>query len=239
MSFKRTIPNLFTLGNLLFGCLAIIGIFQGQLFYASILIGIAALFDLLDGFVARLLGVSSELGKQLDSLADVVSFGVAPGMMIWALLDHSALPEKLENLKILALLIPLFSAYRLGKFNIDKRQTQQFLGFPTPATAAFILSFPLIFNQEKPDFSWISETIYNPWFLISVAIVFSWLMVTEIPFMSLKFKDLRWKGNQNRYILLLATIVLGILFQFIAIPLVIFLFILISLITAKRKKRIT
>lgn len=238
MSLKSTVPNLFTLGNLLFGCLAIIGIFQEQLFYASVLIGIAALFDLLDGFVARLLGVSSELGKQLDSLADVVSFGVAPGMMVWTLLDHSALPEKLENLKVLALLIPLFSAYRLGKFNIDTRQTEQFIGFPTPATAAFILSFPLIFNQEKPDFSWISETLYNPWFLIAVAIVFPILMVSEITFMSLKFKHFRWNGNQGRYILLISAIILGVIFQFIAIPLIILLFILISLIGENKKKTI-
>lgn len=233
--FKKQIPNLFTLGNLLLGSLAIISVFRDELFNASILIAFAALFDLLDGFVARLLKVSSEIGKQLDSLADVVSFGVAPGMILYYMLDHSSLPEAMDFLKVLALLIPVFSAYRLAKFNIDERQTDYFLGIPTPATAAFILSFPLITWQENPDYTWISELIYNPWFLIVVAIFFSIMMISEIPMMSFKFKHFKWKDNEARYILLIATLILLILFGFIAIPLIIVLFILLSLITARQR----
>ncbi len=224
----KQIPNIFTLLNLIFGCLAIIATLQNGLVIrydneinqfvdipesitmASLFIGLAAVVDFLDGFVARLFNASSELGKQLDSLADVVSFGVAPAMIIFQFLRMSyAREEDGLNVSFLvlvpALIIAGAAAYRLGKFNIDSSQQYGFKGVPTPAVGLLIASFPLIYwNTANHD---IALLLMNKWVLYSIIIILSWLMVSNIPLLALKFKDKTLKGNLPIIILVLITII--------------------------------
>ncbi len=236
MSVKKHIPNFLTLLNLLFGCLSILGIVQGNLTDAAIFIFIAAFFDLLDGFAARALHAQSAVGKELDSLADIVSFGVAPGMILWKMLEAS-LPAEYESFSILAFLVPLISALRLAKFNLDARQSESFIGLPVPANAILIASFPMIFDQEIPDFTWISELIFNYCFLLAYTGVFSFLLVSEIPLISMKFKGSGFRKNQSKYILLIISIALIILLKFLAIPLIMVTYFLISLIESLIHKK--
>lgn len=230
---KKHIPNFITLLNLLSGCIAIAAAFEGNLILASWLVGLAAIFDFLDGMAARLLHVKSAIGKELDSLADMVSFGLLPGVMVFQLLN---LNPELQSIYIpyIAFLIPIFSALRLAKFNTDTRQEEMFYGLPTPANAILIASFPLILDQNMfvfgLDFGFINSILINQWFLVSLSILLSWLLVAEIPLMSLKFKSLSWVDNRARYILLLLSLILLIIFQFAGIPIIITLYILISLI---------
>jgi CDP-diacylglycerol--serine O-phosphatidyltransferase len=226
-------PNFITLLNLISGCIAITFAFQGNLAVASWLIALAAVFDFLDGMAARLLNVKSAIGKELDSLADVVSFGVVPGVIIFQLLyQHSTFG--LPIIPYIAFLIPAFSALRLAKFNLDTRQEEVFYGLPTPATALLIASFPLILEQNQLLFDigidLFKNILINPYFLIAFTLLMSWLLIAEIPLLSLKFKNYSWLQNKSRYILILMAILLLILFQFIAIPLIILVYIIISLL---------
>lgn len=232
MAIKKHIPNLLTLVNLLFGCLSIKAIFSNDLSLAAIFIGVAALFDLLDGLAARLLNATSGIGKELDSLADIVSFGVAPGFILWKLLQMSDLPEGLDFLQYIAFLVPLFSALRLAKFNLDDRQTESFLGLPVPANAIFIASLPLVYEYSAQEYQWVGDLIGNPWFLIAVILVFSLLLVSEVPLISLKFKSFGWKGNQTRMVFLILSIILIIVLQYVAIPLIIIIYFVISVVEA-------
>lgn len=235
--FKKNIPNFVTLLNLLFGCFSILSILRGDIFEASIFILLAAVLDFLDGSLARLLNARSPLGKQLDSLADIVSFGVAPGFIIYSLLSHSSnLPETYQAIALIGFLIPVFSAIRLAKFNIDERQTNFFLGLPVPANAILIASFPLIFNQESPDFTWISETIFNAWFLVGFTLLSSFLLVSELKLISLKFTGNKGDTNKTKYLFVLLSLVLIIVFRFIGIPLVILLYFIFSIIDNRIKK---
>lgn len=241
--------------------------------YASVLIGIAAVFDFLDGFAARIFNGASELGKQLDSLADMVTFGVLPGIIIYQLTvigfkDFYVSFEKRELTHILlsftAFLIPVFSAIRLGKFNIDERQKDFFLGLPTPANAIFIASFPLILGlqydmnfyyppqQNALDYFfktgifaikdlYIVKTLFNPYFYIAASVILSVLMVVEIPLLALKFKSWRWERNKTRYLLVIISLLLvsTVYFTelyFLVIPIIIFLYIGISTIYYFMKK---
>lgn len=229
-SFKKNIPNAITAGNLLFGCLAIIRIAQGDLLNASWFVIIAALFDFLDGMSARLLKVHSELGKQLDSLADVVTFGVVPGFMLYTLLEQSAFCEdgtcwKAVILPYYGLLIPIFSAVRLAKFNIDERQTSSFIGVPTPANGLMIASFNLV----SPDSDFFN-LFHHHIFLTAVAVIMSYLLVAEIPLFSLKFKNYKWKKNQMRYIFLFLSLNLIFLMGFASAPFILTLYIILSYI---------
>jgi CDP-diacylglycerol--serine O-phosphatidyltransferase len=206
----RQIPNLFTLLNLFFGCLAIVCVLQTgltissnefgeqlidipeKIWMASLFIALAGVVDFLDGFVARILKASSEMGKQLDSLADVVSFGVAPGMILYQFLRLSFAKEPNGLDASMAWLLPAFiipcaAAYRLAKFNIDDSQQFGFKGVPTPAVGLLIASFPLIYwftNNQT-----INNLFLNKWFLYAVIAVLSYLMVSNLPIMALKFKD--------------------------------------------------
>ncbi len=237
LSIKKHIPNFITLLNLLSGCAAIVYAFDGDLVMAAYLIFVAAIFDFIDGFAARLLHVKSPIGKELDSLADVVSFGLVPGVILFSLLRFSLSSSMISShfvffVPFIAFLVPLFSALRLAKFNIDERQTEKFIGLPTPANAIFIASFPLIIFKEPVmlavDHSFFSALLTNTYFLVSVVIGLSYLLVAEIPLMSLKFQSFGWKENKSRYIFLILSIILiGILF-YTAIPLVILLYIVIS-----------
>jgi CDP-diacylglycerol---serine O-phosphatidyltransferase len=258
-----TIPNLITLGNLLCGCLAIVCAFNGNLVWAAYLVGIAAVLDFLDGFVARALKQHSPIGKDLDSLADMVTFGVVPGvvmfqMMILSWKSHDPVsyltPPSVDLLyykeAFLAFLITLFSALRLAKFNNDTRQSDSFIGVPTPANSILICSLPLVLQSvgyDNFDFAG-SESILrlgyigmvmHPFTLIGITLVMSYLLISELPLFALKFKSFKWKGNEIRYSFLTACLVMLVLLKFIALPLIIVLYILLSIVNniiAPKKK---
>ena len=248
MNIKKHIPNAITCGNLLCGCLAIVAAFNGNLVWSAYLVGIAAVLDFFDGFAARLLKVSGEMGKQLDSLADMVTFGVVPGVVMFQLMKGEIFNCRIETMnvytmyfykynKYIALIIPIFSALRLAKFNIDTRQTSSFIGVPTPANAILICSLPLI-NHFQPSFIGIdiSLPIANIYFLISLSIIMSYLMVAELPLFALKFKNFGWTDNKIRYAFLISSLLLLIVFHFIAIPIIIFLYIVLSIINNIKTK---
>jgi phosphatidylserine synthase len=315
------IPNLFTLGNLFCGCLAIIYAFNWQLDWAAYMVFLAAFLDFFDGFLARLLKVEGELGKQLDSLADMVSFGVVPGIVMFQWLRRiyeiefvSSAPENIGfdfymfNINsvipwysYVALIIPIFSCYRLAKFNIDTRQSHGFIGLPTPANAIFFCSLMLItslfpFNpasdsaldippitktwgidnafSSKPNVKlpqayasvklnnqsdltdeevleaqggspviyqhyfqnthWLAvkltTVLLNKYFILSLIIIFSFLLVSPLPLFALKFKNFGWADNKIRYVFLVLCAVLLIVFQVIAIPFIVILYILTSIV---------
>ncbi len=240
--FKSQIPNIITLLNLISGSISIVFALEGNLTVAAWLIGIAAVFDFFDGFAARMLQVSSDIGKELDSLADVISFGLAPGMILYILLLTSAsCPEIViagRNLTpFIAFLIPAMSAYRLAKFNLDVRQSESFIGLPTPANALMIASFPLILRQDGNllgiDTGIFANVITNTLFLIPFILVFSYLLVAELPLMSLKFKTFSLSENKVRYSFLIISALLTILLFYTAIPLIILIYIFISLVSRK------
>ena len=250
MNIKRHIPNAITCGNLFCGCLAIVAAFNNNLVWSAYLVGIAAVLDFFDGFVARILKVGGEMGKQLDSLADVVTFGVVPGVVMYQLMirhvtvsDGSPLEigevQLFLHQKILyiAFLIPIFSALRLAKFNIDKRQSNSFIGVPTPANSILICSLPLI-QTFQPDFYGFNTHIItsNFSFLIGLTIIMSYLMVAELPLFALKFKNFGWTDNKIRYSFLISSLLLLIVFHFIAIPIIIFLYIVLSIINNRINK---
>ncbi len=219
---KKNIPNLLTLCNLFCGCIAIVFAFEGNLVWSAYMVGIACVFDFFDGMVARMLNVNSEIGKQLDSLADIVSFGVVPGIMMYKMLSGFYFP-------FLAFLIPVFSAIRLAKFNLDERQSDSFLGLPTPANAVFISSLLLILNLDSSSES-IKQFILHPYFLISVTLISSIFLIAPLPLFALKFKNFYWADNKVRYIFLALSLALLIIFKFVGIPLIIILYIVLSVI---------
>lgn len=224
-----------TLLNLLSGVLAIICVFHYELYQASWFIILGAILDFGDGLVARLLRVHSELGKQLDSLADVVTFGVAPGLIGFQLL-HSAHSQ--EWYTFLPLMIPLFGALRLARFNIDLNQHDSFIGLPIPANALFWLSLPMIayYQDNTPAALFDPAIIQNPVFIVSASVIFSVLMISNLKMMALKFKKFGWADNQFRYIFILLSGVLLVFFFFAAIPIILLLYILISIIQNLGKK---
>lgn len=243
-----TIPNIMTLGNLLCGCLGIVFVFEGNLLYASYLIFIAGILDFLDGFVARLLNQHSEIGKQLDSLADMVTFGALPSFILAKLIQLSVnqnsiltdfVPSNLLSqthlplLAYIAFVLVLFSCLRLAKFNIDTRQSDSFIGVPTPANAFVVAAFPLIL-EFNPEYKFL---ILNSTILISYTLIMSYLLISEIPLFALKFKDFSWKSNQIKYIFLIFSLILLITLQFVAIPLIIFLYIIMSVISNLQAKK--
>lgn len=225
---KKHIPNAITCLNLFCGCIGIVMAFNDNLVFASYAIVIAAIFDFTDGLAARLLNAYSEIGKELDSLADVVSFGVLPSVIIFKLFLIAPQLGLISNyLNYSAFLIAIFSALRLAKFNIDTRQTENFIGLPTPANALFIASLPFIIEGSS---SFFSAFILNPFFLFILSLGMGLLLVMEIPLMSLKFKSLRFNDNLYRYILIILAALLILFFKFAAVPVVIFLYILLSII---------
>ena len=238
MNIKKHLPNAITCGNLFCGCLAIVSAFKGDLVWSAYLVGIAAVLDFFDGFAARLLKVHSAIGSQLDSLADMVTFGVVPGVIMFQLIRHSIDTYSEMQLGIVipvyfsyvSFFIVIFSAIRLAKFNIDTRQTDSFIGVPTPANSILICSFPLIleFQTKSQDELWV--LLLNPYFLIVLTILMSYLLVAELSLFALKFKNFGWIDNKIRYSFLIISLFLLILFQFIAIPFIIFLYIILSII---------
>lgn len=247
----KQIPNLFTLLNLVFGCLAIVFILQNgitvvddknglqfldmpqQIWMASLFIGLAAVIDFVDGFVARLFRATSDMGKQLDSLADLVSFGVAPGLIIYEFLRLSFAQDKAGvdvsiSWLLPALILPCAAAWRLAKFNLDTAQSYSFKGLPTPSTGIFIGSLPVIYWNVNE--AWLTDLLLNKWFLYGIVVLFSYLMVSNIPLMSLKFKDFSVKNNLSKYLLAIIAIASIIIFQWLAIPIMVLAYVLISLL---------
>lgn len=199
---------------------------------ASLFIGIAAVVDFLDGFVARLFNATSEMGKQLDSLADVVSFGVAPSLIIYQFLRMSFAAEENGINISLVWLIPAFiiaaaAAYRLARFNLDRSHSTGFKGVPVPAVGLLIASFPLIYEQST------NETIINllvsKWFLYAIIVTVSWLMISKLPLMAFKFKNLSVKSNLPKYLVILFAIIGALLLGWLAVPITFIAYIILSL----------
>lgn len=217
--------------NLLCGLTAIYLSFQELLLYASLFIALGAFFDFFDGMAARALDVKSEMGLQMDSLADMVSFGAAPGFIMLQLMAKTPnVPDILIGpylfAPFLAFLIPVLSAFRLAKFNVDTRQTESFIGLPTPANSLFIGSLPFIISGTfAHQLNWLN----NYYILLGITVILSVLLVAELPLMSLKFKNFGWENNTKRYILIGFSAILIILFQAAAFPAIIIFYILLSL----------
>lgn len=223
----KHIPNTITALNLVCGCLSIIAALQGELTQASLFIGAAVVLDFFDGFTARALKVSSDIGKQLDSLADVVSFGVAPGMIFFTLAGQCFSPSGFCINRYIPFLIPVFSAVRLANFNIDTRQSDSFIGVPTPANAIFIASIPFILQHDTYGLSGLFQ---HPYFLTLFPFISAYMLVAELPLLALKFKNFAWKGNEFRFILIISSVLCGVLFHYLGIAIAILLYILISII---------
>ncbi|WP_405514778.1 CDP-diacylglycerol--serine O-phosphatidyltransferase [Spirosoma sp. KNUC1025] len=221
-SLLKHLPNAMTCGNLLCGCIGLVMTLRGHLDTAAWLIGVAAILDFGDGFVARLVNVSGPFGKELDSLADMTTFGVLPATMVFQLCWF----QDLGPISYGAFLIAVLSALRLAKFNIDTRQSDQFIGVPTPANTLLIASFPLM-ERYQPQY----DAIWKNDIALGMIIAFSFLMVSEIPLFALKFKSFGWAENQIKYSFLIASVLLLLFLQFAAIPLIIFLYIILSLFT--------
>jgi CDP-diacylglycerol--serine O-phosphatidyltransferase len=252
----KQIPNLFTLLNLAAGFIAIILCLQTgetilnqqdgewkiylpeKIWWASICLFIAAIVDFLDGFVARLFKATSEMGKQLDSLADVVSFGVVPGLILYQLLRISFAqePEGLETpiIRLLpAIAFPLAAAWRLARFNIDTTEREGFEGMPTPAAGLFIASLPFLTLYNPFG---IQSLLLNHWVLYTICFFVSWLMVSKLPLLNLKFKNFEVGENRSRYLILIISIVSIPLLGWLSVPVIFFSYILVSLLFKTSKQ---
>jgi CDP-diacylglycerol--serine O-phosphatidyltransferase len=238
MSIKKHIPNALTCCNLLCGCLGIMFTNSNKLDIAFYLVLVAAIFDFLDGFAARMLKVSSPIGKDLDSLADMVTFGVLPGFILFHLIGSITLHQvdiSAFNLYFpyIAFIVPVFSALRLAKFNNDTRQTDSFIGVNTPANTLLISSLGYIYVtviDSKDGPGRFFDLFYNSYTLAGLTLLMSILLISELPIFALKFKNFGWADNKIRYVFLTIAAVLLILFQFFAFPFIIFLYILLSVI---------
>jgi CDP-diacylglycerol---serine O-phosphatidyltransferase len=238
VKIRNNIPNFITCLNLFSGCLGITAAFQGDLPLASCFMALAAVFDFFDGMAARLLHAKSNIGMELDSLADVVSFGVLPGVIMIHLMKSAAnLPGDattfMNPFLYVAFLIPVFSAVRLAVFNLDTRQTDSFLGLPTPANGLLIASFPLIIAHTSHAFA--KDLLSNYWVLAAITVVMCGLLVSEIPLFSLKVKNLKWKDNRVRFTFLILSLLVLVWLKFTAIPLIIALYIALSLVFRQQK----
>ncbi len=250
---KKHIPNLFTLLNLFSGVLAVLMASTDRLVPAAGFVLLGIFFDFFDGFFARKFNIQGELGKQLDSLADVVTSGVVPGIIMFQLLLHTAHESYFMELSceegswstfdetffyflpFTGLLIPLAAAYRLANFNIDERQSDSFIGLPTPAFAIFVISLPLILNYGGSSLA--SIWIQNTYVLIGITLLGCYLMNANIPLFALKFKSYGWKGNEVQYIFLLLSILLLAVLKLVGVPLIIVLYILLSVINNRRAQK--
>jgi CDP-diacylglycerol--serine O-phosphatidyltransferase len=267
------LANLITGFNMLCGFIAIILALAGRIDLAPLFIFLGAVLDFFDGFVARKIGVSGALGKQLDSLADVITFGVAPGVIIFVMIilgvDYSAVIDlKMTNsvidtqrffaynqimawfsaffygfdnyfnssikfLPFAAMIIPFLSMFRLAKFNVDERQTDRFHGLPTPLNTMFFMFFPLYFSFNIENWAHQNKFIYwifDCYSITGIAIIMSFLMITDIPLIALKFKNFSWKDNKFRYLLVGKSLIIILIFQLWAIPIIVILYLILSII---------
>ena len=225
MQIKKHVPNIITLLNLFCGCIALVSIAKGDFYGGFIFVCLGIFLDFFDGFFARLFRVSSPLGLQLDSLADVVTSGVVPGYVMYSMF---AMMTDNVYVPFIGFVITLGACFRLANFNIDERQTDSFIGLPTPANALFFLSLPLI-----PKSMLVIELFTNLWFLIVISLLSAYIMNAEIPLFSLKIKKLNFKDNMLPMVFLFLSVLLLLFFQFSGIPLVILMYILLSIINNK------
>lgn len=251
----KHIPNLFTLLNLFFGCIAVICILQNgitivytvdgtqfadipeRIWLAPLFILLAAVADFLDGFLARVLKQASPLGRELDSLADVVSFGVAPGMIIYQFLRLSYMAQKdgadISMIWLLpALILPCAAAYRLAVFNLDNNQSKSFKGIPVPAVGLMVASLPLIYWTRNSD--WIVNLLLNKWVLYAVVILLSYGMISRVPMLSMKIGGKQDPQQLPRIILIVLAALSVLLLHWLAVPLIFLFYIIISLIFKNR-----
>jgi CDP-diacylglycerol--serine O-phosphatidyltransferase len=225
MQIKKHVPNIITLLNLFCGCIALVSIAKGDFYGGFIFVCLGIFLDFFDGFFARLFKVSSPLGLQLDSLADMVTSGVVPGYVMYSMF---AMMTDNVYVPYIGFVITLGACFRLANFNIDERQTDSFIGLPTPANALFFLSLPLI-----PKSMLVIELFTNLWFLIVISLLSAYIMNAEIPLFSLKIKKLNFKDNMLPMVFLFLSVLLLLFFQFSGIPLVILMYILLSIINNK------
>lgn len=229
----RWLPNFLTLMNLFTGCVAIVALASDNFETAGICVLVSSGFDFLDGFVARLLKSYSPLGKQLDSLADMVSFGVVPGMILFRLFQHAHPmgifmdPQMMMIGSYFMFIVTLFSCLRLARFNIDTRQADHFIGLPVPANTLFIASLPFIIQSDQFASR---DVILNPHVLIVIAILSAWIMVAELPLIALKFKSYNWKNNKAQWMLIIFSIGCFFTINYAALPIIILFYIILSLI---------
>ncbi len=237
---KKHIPNLFTLGNLFCGIIATIFAVNSNFRFAALFVVCGIFLDFLDGFLARLLKVSGELGKQLDSLADMVTSGVVPGIVMFKLMELNLYNEpgidylyKLSSffhLHLIGLVLTLGACYRLAKFNLDTRQSDSFIGLPTPAMCLFVISLPIILENADNNLDLVNDLVGNNYFLIIITLALTYLMNAEIPLFSLKFKDYSLKNNFIIYLFLISCIILVFSLYYISIPIIIIIYIILSII---------
>lgn len=242
MSFKKHVPNLITLLNLSAGLIALVYAFDTNLQMAFFWVCMGIFFDFWDGFFARVFKVQSPLGVQLDSLADMVTSGVVPGVVMYKLLesitdlqdDYNLSSDNfyLGLLPFVGFIITLASCYRLAKFNIDTRQTDSFIGLPTPANALFIMSLPMILNHSDGT-GIVFDLLSNPYVLVGISLLSAFMLNAEIPLFSLKVKYFNWNTNKIQFIFLIASVLLLFFFQYLAIPIIILFYVLLSAINNK------
>jgi CDP-diacylglycerol---serine O-phosphatidyltransferase len=233
---KKQIPNLITLGNLFCGCIALVALVQNKFDYAFLFVFLGIFLDFFDGFFARLFKVSSPLGLQLDSLADMVTSGVVPGFAMYSMLQSLEYdPELFSAYATFGFLITLGACFRLAKFNIDTRQTDSFIGLPTPANAIFILSLPMV-SKELIGTS-LPAILNSYWFLITITILSTVMMNAEVALFSLKIKSKNLKDNALPIGFMILALLLVVLLKIIAIPLIIIMYVLISLVHTKWTKK--
>lgn len=227
MDFKKQIPNAITLLNLLCGCIAVVFVSQSNFEMAFYFVCLGIFFDFFDGFFARLFQVSSPLGLQLDSLADMVTSGVVPGYVMFMMMQKAQNPTILF-FPYLGFIITLGACYRLANFNIDTRQSDSFIGLPTPANALFILSLPLILEESNSLIA--LEILSNYWVLFLLTLVSAYIMNAEIPLFSLKIKEFNFKKNKLQIVFLALSVLLLVFFQYLGVALTIFSYVLLSVI---------
>lgn len=246
MSIKKHIPNTITLLNLMAGLLALIHAFNGNYNEAFSLVCLGIFFDFWDGFFARIWKVQSPIGLQLDSLADMVTSGVVPGLVMYKMLGDIQENQAQYNLTeatyfmgvvpYLGFLITLASCYRLAKFNVDTRQTDSFIGLPTPANALLIMSIPMI--QFHSEFEGLVDLLSNPYILVGITALSAYLLNAEIPLFSLKVKNFSWEKYKMQVVFLIISVILIALLAFIAIPIIILLYVLLSVVNNTILKKV-
>ncbi|WP_294819398.1 CDP-alcohol phosphatidyltransferase family protein [uncultured Flavobacterium sp.] len=240
MAFKKHIPNIITLCNLASGLIALDYAYNTNLVMAFVWVCIGIFFDFWDGFFARILKAQSPIGLQLDSLADMVTSGVVPGVAIFKMLEGIMQDDQLDlswdsgyliAVPFLGFIITLASCYRLAKFNVDTRQKDSFIGLPTPANALFIMSLPIIASRTESEiiFSFLS----NPYVLVGISLLSAFMLNAEIPLFSLKVKYFNWETNKVQIIFLVVSVLMLFFFQYLAIPIIILFYVLLSAITNK------
>lgn len=240
---RNNIPNFLTLTNLLFGCIATVLAFNNNLVGASYCVGLALICDFLDGFAARILNVNNPIGKELDSLADMVTFGLVPGVIMYKIIGGALIYQSLQEdmsleargmyskLSYVAFMITIFSAWRLAKFNIDNRQTKNFIGLPTPANAVLIASFPFVIEKQNNAGEWLFDSaLLNPYCQIGLVVFLSILLIANIPMFSFKSDSFKFSDNIPQYLLVVISVILIALLQYIGVLLIIPVYIILSVI---------